>query len=219
MVTLDIISDPICPWCWIGKTKLDAALAQASDHPFAMHWRPFQLNPDMPREGMDRQSYLSAKFGGRERAKEIYGRVEAAAEAAGLDVDFSRMTRTPNTLDAHRLIRWARQHNGGQADGGAAAQTAVVSRMFELYFRDGADLGDREVLQEVGETAGLEREVTAALLASDADLEEIRAEDVSAREMGVTGVPTFLIGGKYVVQGAQDAETWSRVVAELQAAA
>ncbi|MEM1315419.1 MAG: DsbA family protein, partial [Pseudomonadota bacterium] len=139
--------------------------------------------------------------------------------AAGLDVDFGRMTRTPNTLDAHRVIRWARQQNGGEPDGGAAAQTAVVTRMFERYFREGADLGDREVLIEIAEAAGMERELTAALLASDADLEDVRAEDASAREMGVGGVPTFLIGGKYVVQGAQDAETWSRVVAELQAAA
>ena len=219
MVALDIISDPFCPWCWIGMTKLDAALAQASDHPFAMHWRPFQLNPDMPREGMDRQSYLSAKFGGPDRAREIYARVEAAAEAAGLDVDFSRMKRTPNTIAAHRLIRWARQQNGGEADGGAAAQTLVVTRMFERYFREGADLGDRDVLTEIGELAGMERDLTATLLASDADLEEVRAEDASAREMGVSGVPTFLIGGKYVVQGAQDAETWSRVMAELRTAA
>jgi len=219
MITLDIISDPICPWCWIGKSKLDSAVADAEASPFEPHWRPFQLNPDMPREGMDRQAYLSAKFGGPERAKEIYGRIEAAAEAAGLDVDFARMKRTPNTLDAHRLIRWARQENGEAGPGGARAQTAVVDALFERYFRQGDDISDHDLLVETGEAAGLDAEVTRKLLASDADLEDVRQEDAKAREMGVSGVPTFIIAGRYVVQGAQDADTWRRVVAELQAAA
>ncbi|MEO0681740.1 MAG: DsbA family oxidoreductase [Pseudomonadota bacterium] len=219
MISLDIISDPICPWCWIGKTKLDAALAAGEASPFEPYWRPFQLNPDMPREGMDRQAYLSAKFGGPERAREVYGRVEQAAADSGLDADFSRMSRTPNTIDAHRLIRWARQENGETGPGGVRAQTAVVDALFERYFGRGDDISDPDLLAEVGEAAGLDAEATRRLLASDADAAEVREEDAKAREMGVSGVPTFLIAGRYVLQGAQDADTWRRVVKELQAAA
>ncbi len=210
MVTLDIISDPICPWCYIGKAKLDRALESAGDNPFDIHWRPFQLNPDMPREGADRRAYLEAKFGGKAGAVKVYSAIAEAAEAAGLEIDFSKIDRTPSTLDAHRLIRWARTTGN---------QNAVVSQLFRRYFREGQDISDREILADVAESAGMEREVVERLLDGDADLAEIREEDAAAREMGVSGVPTFIVGGRYVLQGAQEAETWARVIEELNAAA
>jgi predicted DsbA family dithiol-disulfide isomerase len=210
MIPLDVISDPICPWCWIGKTRLDRAIAAAGGPPpFEIRWRPFQLNPDMPREGMDRAEYLAAKFGGREQAERVYAKVEAACEDAGLDFDHSRIRRTPNTLDAHRVIRWA------QVEGG---QDAAVDKLFDLHFKQGRDISDPETLAEAGAAAGLAPEVVKELLASDADLDAVRAEDAAAREMGVSGVPTFIIAGKYVVQGAQDSDLWSRVIDELAAA-
>ncbi|MEO0999800.1 MAG: DsbA family oxidoreductase, partial [Pseudomonadota bacterium] len=195
MITLDIISDPICPWCYIGKANLDAALAKAGENPFDIRWRPFQLNPDMPAEGMGRAEYLDAKFG-PENAKRFYARIEQVAKDAGLDVHFEKIAKTPNTIDAHRLIRWATT---------TGAQSAVKQDLFERYLERGEDISDHAVLLDVAEAAGMEREVVANLLSSEADRAEVADEDRAAREMGVTGVPTFIIGGKYVLTGAQDA--------------
>lgn len=207
MISLDIISDPICPWCYIGKAKLDRALAQMPDHPFDIRWRPFQLNPDMPPEGMDRRSYLEAKFGGKEKAKRVYDSIAEAAATAGLEIDFSRIARTPSTVDAHRLIRWARSEG---------VQNQVVDLLFRAYFETGADISDRKVLVELAERGGMDPAVVAALLDSDADREDVVEEDAAAREIGVGGVPTFLVGGKYVIQGAQEPDLWTRVIGELR---
>ena len=133
MIKLDIFSDPICPWCYIGKTNLDRALEQRPDHPFVIEWHPFQLNPDMPREGMDRRTYLEAKFGGKDGAVQAYAPVVEHAKTAGLDINFEAMQRTPNTLDAHRLILWA---------GIEGRQTAVISSLFKAYFVEGLDIGE-----------------------------------------------------------------------------
>ena len=208
MVKLDILSDPICPWCYIGKAQLDTALKSHPDHPFEIEWHPFQLNPDIPREGMDRRSYLEAKFGGPDAAAEVYARIAAAAEAAGLKIDFGRIDRTPNTLDAHRLIHWA---------GIEGRQTAVVSALFRAYFEEGRDIGDREVLADIADGCGLDAAMIHRLLESDADEEEIRARDAWARERGVTGVPTFVVGRRHAVPGAQPPELWERVIAEIEA--
>lgn len=204
--TLDIVSDPICPWCYIGKTHLDRALEQRPDHPFAVVWRPFQLNPDMPREGMDRQIYLQQKFGGPQGAISVYGRIEAMARDAGLDVDFSRIERTPNTVNAHRLLRWA---------GVEGRQSLVASQLFHRYFKLGQNIGEADILIDVARTVGMDADAIDRLLAGEADLAEVLAEDQAARDMGVTGVPTFLIGGKYAVTGAQDTPTWLRIIDEL----
>ncbi len=208
MVKLDILSDPICPWCYIGKTNLDRALESHPDQPFAIEWHPFQLNPDMPKEGMDRRGYLSAKFGGAENAAQVYGRIAEAARAAGLSIDFDKIQRTPNTLDAHRLIHWA---------GLEGRQTAAVSRLFKAYFENGEDIGDHTVLLDIAEGVGMDRAMTERLLASDADLEEIRARDLHARERGVTGVPTFVLANTHVVPGAQPPELWNQVLDEIAA--
>ena len=206
MVRLDIISDPICPWCYIGKAQLDRAIAETGVNPFDIGWRIFQLNPDMPAEGMDRRSYLEAKFGGPERAKEIYARIEKAAAEAGIAVHFDRIGRTPNTMDAHRLIRWSRT-TGHQHD--------LVGRLFVDYFERGRDISDHEVLVEAAAAVGMERDVVSRLLAGEADRDQLREEDRAAREMGVNGVPCFVVGGRYVLQGAQPAETWAKVIREL----
>lgn len=207
MVKLDIISDPICPWCYIGKAQLDRALEAEPDHPFEIEWHPFQLNPDMPPEGMDRRAYLEAKFGGQGGAVKVYSQIAEHAEAAGLSIDWSKIERTPNTLDSHRLIGWA---------GIEGCQTAVVSALFRAYFQDGRDIGDHEVLADIADARGMDASVVLRLLASDADREEVAARDKAARDMGVTGVPTFIVARQHAVPGAQPTELWRKVIGELR---
>jgi predicted DsbA family dithiol-disulfide isomerase len=207
-VRLDIFSDPICPWCMIGKAHLDRALESRPGHPFLIEWHPFQLNPDMPKEGVDRRTYLEAKFGGKDRAVQIYAQVAAAAEAAGVAIDFERMDRTPNTLDAHRLLHWA---------GLEGRQTAVAAALFRAYFREGRDIGDAATLAEISAAAGMDGSVVARLLSTDADADDIAARDQDARRRGVRAVPTFLIARQYVVSGAQPVAFWQQVIDELAA--
>ncbi len=209
MVKLDILSDPICPWCYIGKTQLFRALEAHPDHPFEIEWHPFQLNPDMPKEGMDRRGYLEGKFGGKDGAVKAYAPVLEAAEAAGLQIDFGVIDRTPNTLDAHRLIHWA---------GIEGKQTPIVQALFKAYFEEGRDIGAAETLADLADSAGLDAALILKLLASDADADDIRARDAHSREMGVTGVPTFIVAQQHAVPGAQPAELWGKVIGELMAA-
>jgi predicted DsbA family dithiol-disulfide isomerase len=206
MVKLDILSDPICPWCYIGKAQMDRALESHPDHPFEIEWHPFQLNPDMPADGMDRREYLEHKFGGKDGAVRVYSQIAEAAEAAGLDIDFAAIQRTPNTINAHRLIHWA---------GLEGRQTAIVSKLFKAYFRDGRDIGDTEVLLVIAEDAGMDRAMTERLMQSDADLEDIRARDANARAKGVSGVPTFVVANQHVLPGAQPTALWGDVIAEI----
>jgi len=208
MIRLDIFSDPVCPWCYIGKAQLDRAFAARPDHPFAVAWHPFQLNPDMPRQGVDRAQYLEAKFGGRAKATAIYARVEQAAAEAGVEIDFAAMTRMPNTLDAHRLIHWA---------GLEGRQTAVKAALMRGFFREGRDIGDAATLVALAEACGMDAALVTRLLASDADRDDIAARDADARRKGVTAVPTFLLAGQYVVQGAQPPDVWGRIIEEMQA--
>lgn len=206
MTRLDIISDPICPWCYIGKTKLDRALEANPNHDMTVEWHPFQLNPDMPAAGMDRREYLELKFGGREGAVRVYGAIAQAAEETGLDINFEGIDRTPSTINAHRSIHWA---------GLEGRQNAVVDRLFKAYFKDGQNIGDTEVLLGIADGVGMDVEMTRTLLSGDADRDDIQARDRNARERGVTGVPCFVIGGHYVVQGAQPTELWEKVIKEL----
>lgn len=208
MVKLDIISDPICPWCYIGKTNLDAALRDAPDHPFQIEWHPFQLNPDMPAGGMDRRTYLEAKFGGQEGAARAYAPVVEHAEKAGAVINLEKMQRTPNTIDAHRLIHWAGIEN---------RQSFVVDLLFKAYFVDGRDIGDHEVLADIADTAEMDAAVVGKLLASDADADDIRARDAHSRKMGVNSVPTFIVANQHAVPGAQPPETWAQVIKDIQA--
>ncbi|SEP59591.1 DsbA family oxidoreductase [Thalassovita taeanensis] len=207
-VKLDILSDPICPWCYIGKTQLDRALEARPDHPFVIEWHPFQLNPEMPREGVDRRAYLEAKFGGKEKAIKVYSQIAQHAQDAGLEINFEAMDRTPNTLDAHRLIHWA---------GIEGRQTAVVSALFAAYFREGRDIGDHDVLADIADSCGMDASLVQRLLKSDSDEQEIRDRDVSAREMGVSAVPTFIVASQHAVPGAQPTELWLKVMDEMVA--
>lgn len=207
MVKLDILSDPICPWCYIGKANLDRALAKVGNHPFAIEWHPFQLNPDMPKGGMDRRTYLESKFGGKEAAVKAYAPVAEAAEKAGLVINFEAIKTTPNTLNAHRLIHWA---------GLEQKQTFIVSALFKAYFVEGCDIGDVDVLADIAESAGLDRAVMHRLLVSDADQQEISDRDAHSRKMGINSVPTFVVAQQHAVPGAQPPELWERVIADIQ---
>ena len=207
MIRLDIFSDPVCPWCYIGKANLDRALEAHADHPFRIEWHPFQLNPDMPAEGVDKHDYLAAKFG-EDRLVQMHLRLKEASRAAGAEIDPDTPRRMPNTLDAHRLIHWA---------GLEGRQTAVVSAIMRAYWREGRDIGNAGVLADIAAAAGMDRAVTARLLASDADADDIRARDADARAKGVSAVPTFLIAQQYVVSGAQPVHLWQGVIDELTA--
>ncbi len=208
VVKLDIMSDPICPWCYIGKSYLDRAMEQNPDHPFQIEWHPFQLNPDMPAEGMDRRAYLEGKFGGKEGAVKAYAPVVEHAKTAGLKIDFEAMKRTPNTLDAHRLIHWS---------GIEGRQTAAVSALFKAYFVEGRDIGDADTLADIADSIEMDAAVVRRLLASDADQQLIIDRDAHSRKMGISSVPTFIVAGKHAVPGAQPPELWSKVIAEMSA--
>ncbi|WP_300513137.1 DsbA family oxidoreductase [Aliiroseovarius sp.] len=208
MIPLHIFSDPICPWCYIGKTRLDRALEARPQHPLTIQWHPFQLNPEMPAGGMDRRDYLETKFGGKDGAVRAYMPVVEEAAASGLEIDFEAIKRTPNTLDAHRLIHWA---------GIEGRQTAAVSRLFRAYFNEGLDIGDRATLTEIAGAIGMDADLVARLLDSDADADDIRARDADARHKGVTSVPTFVIANQHVVPGAQPTELWTRVIDDITA--
>lgn len=207
MIKLDIMSDPICPWCYIGKTQLDRALASHPDHPFTVEWHPFQLNPDMPAEGMDRRAYLEGKFGGKAAAVQVYGNIERQAQTLGLSIDFAAMKRTPNTINAHRLIHWA---------GLEQKQQGLVDALFDAYFCKGVDIGESDILCDIAEKVGLERDVVAHLLDSDADCQMIRERDAHSRKMGVNAVPTFIVANQHAVPGAQTPEVWATIIADLQ---
>jgi predicted DsbA family dithiol-disulfide isomerase len=206
MIRLDIFSDPVCPWCHVGKANLDRALASHPDHPFLIQWHPFQLNPDMPPEGVAKRDYLEAKFGGKARVDAIHERLREVARSAGVEMDPDRPQRMPNTLDAHRLIHWA---------GIEGLQSAIVSALMRAYWVEGRDIGDHATLADIAAAEGMGRAETLRLLASDADAEDIQARDEDARRKGVTSVPTFLVAQQYVVTGAQAPEVWDRVIAEL----
>ncbi|XOY55926.1 MAG: DsbA family oxidoreductase [Rhodobacterales bacterium] len=206
MVKLDIISDPICPWCYIGKANLDAALAQFPDHPFTIEWHPFQLNPEMPAGGMDRKTYLETKFGGKAAAAKAYAPVVAHAEKAGLTINFEAMQVTPNTIDAHRLIHWA---------GIEARQLLVVDLLFKAYFVEGRDIGSHEVLADIADMAEMDAALITRLLASDADVADIRARDAHSRDMGISAVPTFVVANQHAVPGAQPTDLWVKVISDI----
>ena len=206
MIQLDILSDPVCPWCHIGKAELDRALAARPDHPFVIEWHPYQLNPDMPAAGMPRTIYLERKFGGRTGAAQAYAPILQRAEALGLGIDFAAIPTQPNTLEAHRLIHWA---------GLEGRQTAAVSALFKAFFNDGRDIGQIATLVAIGTEIGMDSAVLDRLFASDADRQDILQRDRNARERGVQGVPCFIVANTHVLPGAQPDSLWIQVIDEL----
>ena len=202
-VRIDIVSDVVCPWCFIGKRRLEKALAVKPEIPVDLHWRPYFLNDWIPREGISREQYLTTKFGGVDRYKGIAQRVAAAAQAEGLTYAMDKISRQPNTLDAHRLIRWA-------GDIGKAAEMKQV--LMDFYFTQGADLTDRETLVRAASKAGLDAEKVRADLASDKDVAEVEREAEAAKEAGIQGVPMFIFDGRFAVSGAQAPETLAEAI-------
>lgn len=205
-ISLDIFADPICPWCAIGKARLDRAEAAAGAAVFERRWRVFQLNPNMPAEGVDRRAYLEAKFGGPERARQIYGAIEETAEREGLGLHFDKISRTPSTLEAHRLLKWVAPLGG---------QDRVMDALMDFYFREGRDISERAVLLDCAERGGLERAVAEALFEGDAEIDAVRAEHEAAEAMGVSGAPTFVIGGARAASGALETTLWTQIINEI----
>ena len=210
-ITVDVVSDVVCPWCFIGQKRLDRAIAAVGDVDVHIRWRPFQLDPTIPPQGKDRHDYMLAKFGSDERIREIHARIEPLGEVEGISFAFDAIKVAPNTLDAHRLIRWA-----GAA--GEAVQNRLVRRLFQLNFEEGANIGDHAVLIEAAREAGMDASVAATLLPTDADVEAVRTEIATASRMGISGVPCFLLEGKYAVMGAQDADTLADAIRQVVAA-
>jgi predicted DsbA family dithiol-disulfide isomerase len=196
-VRIDVVSDVVCPWCFIGKHRLEKALALRPGVAVEVHWRPYFLNDWIPREGISREQYLTTKFGSPERYKSIAQRVTAAAAEEGLVYASDKMKRQPNTLDCHRLIRWA------EVEGKAGE---MKQKLMDLYFTQGADLTDRETLVTAAADVGLDTNTVREGLASDQDVAAIEQEALSAKEAGIEGVPCFIFGGKFAVSGAQSPE-------------
>jgi predicted DsbA family dithiol-disulfide isomerase len=211
-LTIDVVSDVVCPWCYIGKRKLEASLAQLRgaepNLSVTLRWHPFQLNPDLPAAGIARADYLEAKFGGRARAAEIYARVRSVGEQVGIAFDFDRIARQPNTLDAHRLIAWAQRRSDAEA---------LVERLFHAYFVEGRFIGDRDELVAVASASALPEGEAREFIASDALRGEVEAENREAQEAGITGVPFFIFNGRTAVSGAHDPPTLLDAIAAARA--
>jgi predicted DsbA family dithiol-disulfide isomerase len=210
-IVVDVVSDVVCPWCFIGQRRLDSALAAIPEIPVEVRWRPFQLDATIPQQGQDRKEYMLAKFGSDDKLREIHARLEQLGAAEGIDFDFEAIEVSPNTLDAHRLIRWAATY-------GADVQNRLARRLFQLYFEEGKNVGDHAVLIEASGQAGMDAPVVTALLATENDRESVANEAATASRMGITGVPCFLLEGKYAVMGAQESATLADAIRQVAAA-
>lgn len=193
-VTVDVVSDVMCPWCFIGKRRLEEAIALVPDIPLDIRWRPYQLDPTLPPEGRDREDYLNTKFGGPERAAEIYATIEHAGRDAGIEFRFDLIRVSPNTLDAHRLIRWSYS---------TGLQDALVEALFAAFFLEGRNIGETDVLVDIAEAVGMDATLVRTLLDNGADRDAVEKEVQMARDLGIGGVPCFIIANAFAVQGAQ----------------
>ncbi|MGL4491120.1 MAG: DsbA family oxidoreductase [Rhizobiaceae bacterium] len=196
---IDVVSDVVCPWCYLGKARLERALAAMKDVTPEIHWRPYQLDPTIPRTGVDRKAYMEAKFGTGPRLGEIHQQLVAFGKEVGINFQFDKIKISPNTMNAHRLIRWA-------AQAGPGVQNKIVDRLFRLYFTEGADIGDGAVLIKAGKECGMDSAILETLLPTDAEVVGVSNEIETSRKIGVTGVPFFILNQKYGVSGAQTPE-------------
>lgn len=203
---IDIVSDTICPWCYIGKRRLEAALAQRPDLDPTIAWHPFQLNPGTPVEGLSREEYMRQKFGGKDYPKGFGDSIRAAGESVGIDFGFERMARVPNTIRSHQLIHWADQ---------VGKQDALVEVLFRIYFLEARDIGDPDVLIAAAAEAGMDAETVRTKLDRGDDDAMVRSLDEHVRGLGITGVPTFIINQKYALQGAQEPEAFLQVLDKM----
>jgi len=209
-VTVDVVSDVVCPWCYIGQKRLERAVAAVPELDVEVRWRPYQLDPTIPAEGKDRRQYMIDKFGSEERIAEIHERIEGLGKDEGIDFAFDRIKVAPNTLDAHRVIRWA-----GAAGNGI--QNELVRRLFSLNFEQGRNIGDPAVLIDAARDSGMDEAVVMTLLPTEADRSEVQNEIATASRMGITGVPCFLLESKYAVMGAQDTATLADALRQVAA--
>jgi len=200
---IDIIFDTVCPWCYIGKRRLEMALSMRPQIRVKPNWRPFLLNPEMPPEGIDRTAYLVKKFGSESRTNRIYGTIGEAGQSVEIDFAFERIGKTPNSVDSHRLVRFA--HERGLAD-------EVVEALFVEFFINGRDIGDLRVLTEIGAANGLDAQEVEAYLNTDADVGAIHDENVRAHRLGINGVPSFAFNEKFVISGAQEPQVLARML-------
>ena len=210
-ISIDLVSDVVCPWCYVGQKRVEKAIESLSDIDVDIRWRPYQLDPSIPAAGKDRREYMLAKFGSEQRIREIHARIEPLGAAEGIDFDFEAIKVAPNTLDAHRVVRWA-------ANSGPGVQNAVVKRLFRLYFEEGANIGDHLVLVHAAADAGMDAAVVEALLPTDTDRDAVAQEVATASRMGITGVPCFLLEGRYAVVGAQETATLTDAIRQIAAA-
>ncbi len=200
---IDIVSDVVCPWCFIGKRRLEKALAERKDANILINWHPFQLNPDMPDDGRDHKEYYREKFGSEERVQELVDNMTAAGAGEGLEFDFAAIDKSPNTLAAHRLIRWSAS---------AGCQGEIVEALFQAYFIAGRDIGDHGVLAEIAGEAGLESDLVAGLYAEGRDVELVSEDIAGAQQMGIRGVPFFIFDHKYSLAGAQEPDVFLNLI-------
>jgi predicted DsbA family dithiol-disulfide isomerase len=200
---IEIVQDIVCPWCFLGVRRLMRTLRRRPDLLFDLSWRPFLLNPDMPRGGMTRPDYVIRKFGGEDRARRLYGSIAEIGRAEGVLFRFDRIRRTPNSVDAHRLVRWSARF--GRAD-------AVVEALFSAYFTDGRDIGDLGVLVAVANSCGLESGAARQFLAGEDEVDAVHADNLRAHRLGINGVPCFLVGGRHAIAGAQEPEVIERLL-------
>ncbi len=207
-ITIDVISDVVCPWCFLGRQRLKAALEMLPELKVEVRWRPFQLDPTLPAEGKECKRYLVEKLGSQSRVNEVHDQLIAIGKEEGIEFDFDAIEVAPNTLDAHRLIRWA-----GEVS--AEVQDRVVGELFSLYFEQGENIGSHEILIEAAEDAGMEYTIIETLLEGDTDSDNVRAEIAVAGQMGVTGVPCFILDKKYAVMGAQSAEAMADAIRQI----
>ena len=199
MISIDLFSDPICPWCYIGKRRLEEALAIRPDIRVEIEWHGFQLNPMMPHDGMNRSDYLSLKFGNPDNARRLYENIEDVGQQAGIAFNFERIEVTPNTVNAHQLIRLAGQYG---------VQNDAVERLFAAYFIDGENIGDIMTLASIGDATGIDRVTAQTFLESGEDIEAVKSDDMQARQLGIQGVPFFILDHQYAVSGAQEPEAF-----------
>lgn len=210
-LTMDVISDVVCPWCYIGQKRLAKAMAATPEIDVTVRWRPYQLDATIPAGGVDRKQYMTAKFGSPEKLREVHERVAAAGAGDGIDFAFDAIKVSPNTLDAHRVIRWAQ-------GAGEGVQDRLVRTLFSYFFERGRDIGDHAVLVDAAAEAGMDARLVETLLPTSADTDDVRAEIETVSRMGVSGVPCFLIENRYAVMGAQDPETLADALRQIAAA-
>jgi predicted DsbA family dithiol-disulfide isomerase len=204
VLTIDVVSDVVCPWCYLGEKRLEAALAGEARQ-VVVRWRPYQLDPTIPAGGLDRAEYMEKKFGKSGRLQSVHDNLTRLGAELGIPFAFDRIKRSPNTLDAHRVIRWAAS---------AGVQEKVVDRLFKAYFAEGRDIGDRAVLIEIAAECGLDAELVEKLLTDGADADLVRQEIEQAQAMGVSGVPFFIFAGRVGVPGAQEPSVLRRAIAQ-----